>query len=162
MKYLKKFNEHKITDLGEDIAKDILPRFQKMRDNGDEVTVDIFDNYMKERGASSDVYHSVMNYLVDMGFDFDIENDEDGEFDEPFLKTNESLSFSTSLLVTYMILYLGTTRIKNIQRELATDAKNIAMDFCKFVNATGLSTPIDVDIVDYRLQELVDKAFKKM
>lgn len=93
MKYLKKFNEHKfdeLSDLGEDIATDLLGRFQKMREEGKIVTVDDFDKYMSERGADSDLSHSVMNHLVNMGFDFDIEKEEDEEYPEPFLKENLS------------------------------------------------------------------------
>ncbi len=162
MKHLKKFNEHRheISDLGEDIANDLLPIFQEMRDNGEEITVDTFDNYMKERGARSNDYHSVMNHLVNMGFDFDIEKDEEVDFDEPFLKTNESVS--TALIVTLMILYLNARKIKEIPINLANNTKEISVDFCKFVNATGLSSTIDVSMVDYRLQQLIDLAFKKM
>ena len=96
MKYLKKFNEQ-LSDLGEDIANDLLPRFQKMRNNGETVTVDIFDEYMDERGADSELSHSVMNHLVNMGFDFDIEREE--EYPEPYLKENVG-NMTKVLLVT--------------------------------------------------------------
>ena len=88
MKHLKRFNESKIKDLGEIIAIDLLPRFQKMRDEGNTITVDYFDQYMKERGATPDLYHSVMNYLVNMGFDFDTESKsvDDMDYEEPYLK----------------------------------------------------------------------------
>ncbi len=89
MRYLKKFNEHKLdelSDLGEDIASDLISRFEKMREEGQIVTVDDFDKYMSERGADSDLSHSVMNHLVNMGFDFDIEHEDDEEYPEPFLK----------------------------------------------------------------------------
>ncbi len=80
MKYLKKFNELRLdeaSDLGEDIAKDILPIFQKMRNNGQIVTIDTFDKFMEERGADDELSHSVMNHLVNMGFDLDVEEEED-------------------------------------------------------------------------------------
>jgi len=86
MKYLKKFNELRLdeaSDLGEDIAKDILPIFQKMRNKGQIVTIDTFDRFMKERGADDELSHSVMNHLVDMGFDFENDEDEDEEDFEP-------------------------------------------------------------------------------
>ena len=69
----------------EEIANDLLPRFQKMREEGQQVTVADFDKYMEERGATFELSDSVMNMLVEMGFDFDIEKD-DVEVEEPFLK----------------------------------------------------------------------------
>ena len=80
MKHLKKFNELRLdqaSDLGEDIAKDILPTFKKMRSEGQIVTINTFDRFMKERGADVALSHSVMNHLVDMGFDLDIESEEE-------------------------------------------------------------------------------------
>jgi hypothetical protein len=90
MKHLKKF-EHKfdeLSDLGEDIANDLLSKFMKMRKEGEIITVDDFDKYMTQRGSDSELSHSVMNHLVNMGFDFDIEreNIDDIEIGEPFLK----------------------------------------------------------------------------
>ncbi len=104
MKYLNKFNEHKFdeaSDLGEDIANDLIGRFQKMREEGKVVTVEDFDKYMSERGADSDLSHSVMNHLVNMGFDFDIEKEEDeyDEIEEPYIKENLG-NITKVLLVT--------------------------------------------------------------
>lgn len=86
MKHLKMFNESNTDDLGEHIAMDLLLRFKKIREEGNIITVDYFDQYMEDRGASSDLYHSVMNYLVNMGFDFDPEPEEDLDSEEPYLK----------------------------------------------------------------------------
>ena len=88
MKHLKRFNESNTKDLGELIAIDLLPRFEKMRAEGNTITVDHFDQYMKDRGASPDLYHSVMNHLVNMGFDFDLETKsmDDMDYGEPYLK----------------------------------------------------------------------------
>jgi hypothetical protein len=83
MKHLKTFESYKREDISEEIAKDILPKFQKMRSDGQEVTIDDFDRYMKERGADSDTIDSVMHYLINIGFDFDI-NNEDEEDDIDF------------------------------------------------------------------------------
>ena len=93
MRHLKKFNEdwkyvpgkQADNELAEEIANDLLPRFQKMREEGQQVTVADFDKYMEERGATFELSDSVMNMLVEMGFDFDIEKD-DVEVEEPFLK----------------------------------------------------------------------------
>lgn len=85
MKYLKKFNEMQMSDLGEDIAKDLFPIFMDMRAKGEKITADIFDQYMKERGADLNLSDSVLNHLVNMGLDLDLESPEEiGE--EPFLK----------------------------------------------------------------------------
>ena len=79
MRYLKTFESYNELSLGEEIAQDLLPRFQKMRSEGQVVTVSDFDKYMEERGADSELSDSVMGYLVNMGFDFDIEGEEDYE-----------------------------------------------------------------------------------
>lgn len=84
MKYLKTFESYNELSLGEEIAQDLLPRFQKMRSEGQIVTVADFDKYMEERGADSELSDSVMHYLVNMGFDFSIEDEsgyEDFEFE---------------------------------------------------------------------------------
>jgi DNA recombination-dependent growth factor C len=94
MRKIKKFNEEwgynpgKKADheLAEEIVNDLLPRFQKMREEGKQITISYFDKYMKERGASFELSDSVMNILVDRGFDFDIEKDEDIDFTEPYIK----------------------------------------------------------------------------
>lgn len=88
MKYLKRFNESNTKDLGELIAIDLLPRFKKMRAEGNIITVNYFDKYMEERGATQDLYHSVMNHLVNMGFDFDLDpkSIDDMDYGEPYLK----------------------------------------------------------------------------
>src|SRR5574343_1624672 len=98
MKHLRRFNEE-LSDLSEDIAKDLLPRFQKMREDGKLITVDVFDKYMKERTADSEMSHAVMNHLVNMGFDFDFEEDEDGlhdHRDETYLE--DSYSFNEEFI----------------------------------------------------------------
>lgn len=69
----------------EEIANDLFPRFEKMREEGKKVTVDFFDKYMQERGATFELSDSVMNVLIEMGFDFDTEQDR-VEIEEPFLK----------------------------------------------------------------------------
>ena len=76
MKYLKTFERYEQEDLGEQIAHDLLPRFQKMRSNGEIFTLSDFDKYMQERGAGSELSDSVMHHLVNMGFDFDIDEED--------------------------------------------------------------------------------------
>lgn len=76
MRHLKTFESYEETNLGEDIAKDLLPRFQQMREDGQKITVEDFDIYMKNRGATSEDSDSALHYLVNMGFDFDMDEEE--------------------------------------------------------------------------------------
>jgi hypothetical protein len=94
MRYLKTFESYNELSLGEEIAQDLLPRFQKMRSEGQIVTVADFDKYMEERGADSELSDSVMHYLVNMGFDFDIEGEDEDYEDVEFELRTESLSYS--------------------------------------------------------------------
>ena len=83
MKHLRKFNENwqprtKVSadiELAEEIADDLLPRFQEMRSKGETITVDNFDVYMEERGSTPELADAVLHILVDKGFDFDSEKD---------------------------------------------------------------------------------------
>ena len=92
MKYLRRFNETHF-DLAQDIADDLYPQLLKMRKDGEIITPEFFENFMKERGAKLDIIDATMNSLVNMGFDFDIEDEEvsDDNFD---IKYVESLSYS--------------------------------------------------------------------
>ena len=76
MKYLKTFENYR-TDITEDIAEDLLPKLQQLRDEKGSLTVDDFDNYMKERGADLHTIDLVISSLVNMGFDFDVESEEE-------------------------------------------------------------------------------------
>ena len=79
MKYLKTFEAYgKIdSDIHEDIAVSILPELKKLRSEKGSYTIEDFEAYMKERGADETMIGSVMSYLVSMGFDFDIEQEEE-------------------------------------------------------------------------------------
>lgn len=94
MKHLKKFNEKVYHDLAEDIAQDLYPQLLKMRKEGQIITPEFFESFMKERGSDLAYTDAVMSVLVNMGFDFDSDeedyNDEE-EFDVRYL---ESLSYS--------------------------------------------------------------------
>jgi len=76
MKYLKTFESYS-TDITEDIANDLLPTLQQLKDEKGSFTVEDFESYMKERGADSHTIDLTMSNLVNMGFDFDVEDDED-------------------------------------------------------------------------------------
>lgn len=86
MKYLKTFESYgKIdSDIHEEIAKDILPKLQKLKDEKGSFTIEDYMKYMEEKGADSMMIDCVASYIVNMGFDFDVneeEGDEDVEFD---------------------------------------------------------------------------------
>lgn len=93
MKHLKKFNEKVYIDLAEDIARDLYPQLLKMRKEGQIITPEFFESFMKERGSDLAYIDAVMSILVNMGFDFDseLEDDDVEEFDVRYL---ESLSYS--------------------------------------------------------------------
>jgi hypothetical protein len=94
MKHLKKFNEKVYIDLAEDIARDLYPQLVKMRKEGKVITPEFFESFMKERGSNIEYIDAVTSILVDMGFDFDIETEEDWD-EKPFdVRYVESLSYS--------------------------------------------------------------------
>lgn len=95
MKYIKAFESYESKDLGEEIAQDLLPRLEKMRSGGTIITPEYFEKYMTEKGAKLDLIDSVMSYLVNMGFDFDIEDDGKEIDDVNFsIKVKENLEYS--------------------------------------------------------------------
>ncbi len=85
MKYLKKFesfeykNEsHGISDISSDIADDIISKLKDEKEKNNGVfTIKDYDKYMTDRGADDITKDSVMHYLVDKGFDFDSEYDQE-------------------------------------------------------------------------------------
>lgn len=80
MKYLKTFESY--SDIAEDIAEDLLPKLQKIKDEKGIFTVGMFDNYMEERNADMKLTDEVMSNLVNMGFDFDTNEDDSGDDDD--------------------------------------------------------------------------------
>lgn len=78
MKYLKTFEGYNEKSLAEEIAEDLFPRLQKIRDEKGIFTTSMFDNYMEERGGNLALTDEVIAALVNMGFDFD--NDDDSEY----------------------------------------------------------------------------------
>ena len=79
MRYLKTFESH--NDIAEEIAIDLLPKLQKIKDEKGIFTVGMFDNYMEERNADMKLTDEIMSYLVNMGFDFDTNEDDEGDDD---------------------------------------------------------------------------------
>jgi hypothetical protein len=75
MKYLKTFEAY--SDIYEDIAEDLLPMLRKIKRDKGYYTVKEYEKYMKDRGADKTTINSVMLYLVDKGFDFDSEPEEE-------------------------------------------------------------------------------------
>jgi hypothetical protein len=74
---IKRFNEMADFDLADDIAKDLLPKLQQKRSQGEKITPEYFDKFMKEHGGDLSMTDAVIASLVDMGFDFDMNSDEE-------------------------------------------------------------------------------------
>lgn len=109
MKYLRRFNETHF-DLAEDIANDLYPQLVKMRNDGEIITPQFFENFMKTRGAKLDIIDATMNCLVDMGFDFDIEDEEEISDENFDIKYVESLSYSGDDVTKMPIIGKVTTK----------------------------------------------------
>jgi len=84
MKYLKTFEGYNDKSLAREIAEDLLPRLNKIRDEKGIFTVSMFDNYMEERKGDMRLTDEVISELVDLGFDFDIEEDDSEDFDDDY------------------------------------------------------------------------------
>ena len=76
MKHLKTFENYR-TDITEDIAEDLLPKLEELRNEKGSLTIEDFEKYMKERGSDSHTIDLVISNLVNMGFDFDVESEEE-------------------------------------------------------------------------------------
>lgn len=76
LKFFESYN-----DIAEDIAIDLLPKLQKIKDEKGIFTVGMLDNYMEERNADMKLTDEIMSYLVNMGFDFDVDDSEDDDID---------------------------------------------------------------------------------
>jgi hypothetical protein len=82
MKYLKTFEGYNDKGLARGIAEDLLPQLQKIRDEKGIFTVSMFDNFMEERKADMRLTDEVIAELVNLGFQFDSEDDDSEDFDE--------------------------------------------------------------------------------
>ena len=80
MRYLKTFEGYNDKSLAREIAEDLLPRLNKVRDEKGIFTVSMFDNYMEERKGDMRLTDEVISELVDLGFQFDHEDDDDSEY----------------------------------------------------------------------------------
>lgn len=76
---IKRFNEMVDFDLAEDIANDLLPKLQAKRAVGEKISPSNFEMFMKENGADLSMIDGVMAELVNLGFDFDTEPENDSE-----------------------------------------------------------------------------------
>ena len=91
MKYLKTFESYS-KDLAQEIAEDLLPKLQKIKDEKGIFTVGMFDNYMEERSGNMKLTDEVMSYLVNMGFDFDSDDEEDYDDEDDIRMVNYNLN----------------------------------------------------------------------
>ena len=83
MRHLKTFESYgKLdSDIHEDIAKDILPKLQKLKNEKGSFTIQDHMKYMEERGADPMMVDCVASYIVNMGFDFDFEKSDDDDIE---------------------------------------------------------------------------------
>ena len=81
MKHLKTFESYgKLnSDIHQDIANDLLPRFQKIKDEQGKFTMQDYIKYMETRGADPMMVDCVASCIVNIGFDFDFEKDDDDD-----------------------------------------------------------------------------------
>ena len=83
-----------------------------------------------------------------------------------YLKTFENLegneyireSVTDSLLVVLLILFIKSNGLT--PEKMASNLKSWVVDFCSFVSAYGY--PIDREVLDLKLQGLLDIAFDKI
>jgi len=73
MKYLKTFENY--DNFTDEIAEDLLPKLQQIRDEKGSFTMEDFENYMNQRGSDLKTIDLVASSLVNMGFDFDVEDE---------------------------------------------------------------------------------------
>jgi hypothetical protein len=69
---------------------------------------------------------------------------------------NESISVTTHIVL--MILFIKLNRLT--PRKMAENLKSWLVDFSSFASAYGY--PIDKDVLDYKIQTIIDKAFEKI
>ena len=74
---IKRFNEMADFDLASDIAKDLLPKLQQKRNDGEKITPQFFELFIQQNGGDLSMVDSVMSELVNMGFNFDVESNDD-------------------------------------------------------------------------------------
>ena len=81
MNYRQTFESNKDKSLVRAIAEDILPYIQKIKDETGIYTVGEFENLMSDRNGDIGLTDEVISELVDMGFEFD--EDQDSNDSEP-------------------------------------------------------------------------------
>ena len=76
------------------------------------------------------------------------------------LEGNEYIreSVTDSLLVVLLILFIKSNGLT--PEKMASNLKSWVVDFCSFVSAYGY--PIDREVLDFKLQGLIDIAFDKI
>lgn len=84
MRYLKTFEGYNDKSLAREIAEDLFPQLQKIRDEKGIFTVSMFDNYMEERKGDMKLTDEVISELVEMGFQFDYDDDSEDFDRDPF------------------------------------------------------------------------------
>ena len=79
------FESNKDKSLVRAIAEDLLPYIQKIKDETGIYTVGEFENLMSDRSGDMGLTDEVISELVEMGFQFDYDDDDSEDYDrDPF------------------------------------------------------------------------------
>lgn len=110
MKHLKKFesyiNEAKIDAvLAQEIAEDLFPKFVERQKKGEKITPTVFDKFIQEKGLDTYSSDLILSELVNMGFDFDMD-DSEWHSDEEEIEPGDYVSFEKHGLL-YVVTILG-------------------------------------------------------
>lgn len=94
MKYLKTFEGYNDKSLAREIAEDLFPQLQKIRDEKGIFTVSMFDNFMEERKGDMKLTDEVISELVEMGFQFDYDDDDSEDFERDNFEGYPGMEYS--------------------------------------------------------------------
>lgn len=94
MRYLKTFEGYNDKSLAREIAEDLFPQLQKIRDEKGIFTVSMFDNFMEERKGDMKLTDEVISELVDMGFQFDHDDDDSEDFERDNFEGYPGMEYS--------------------------------------------------------------------
>lgn len=102
MKYLKTFESAKADwELAKQIAEDLYSQLVQRQKSGEKITPSVFDKFIQERGLDSGSSDLILSELVDMGFDLDVEGQEEEE-----INPGDYVNFKEHGLL-YVVSFLG-------------------------------------------------------
>lgn len=107
MKHLKTFEAAKADwELARQIAEDLYPQFVERQKKGEKITPTVFDKFIQEKGLDSQSSDLILSELVDMGFDFDMDDSEWHSDDEEEFESGDYVNFKDHGLL-YVVTFLG-------------------------------------------------------